>query len=70
MQPYHGPHPPPPTPDDPCHIYGQFVFKQPEKSIKFAPMDPSQRHNWDYIAFIKQYGLGEKLASNKLHCSG
>jgi hypothetical protein len=47
MQPYHGPHPPAPgTPGrtDYVHVYGQFAWKQPTPTIKFAPMDPN-RHS-------------------------
>lgn len=47
MQPFHGPHPPAPgTPGrtDYIHVYGQFAWKQPTPTIKFAPMDPD-RHS-------------------------
>ena len=47
MQPYHGPHPPAPgTPGrtDYVHVYGQFAWKQPMPTIKFAPVDPD-RHS-------------------------
>ena len=46
------------------HRYGQFLFKQP-KALSFTPV-PSSIAKWNYTAFIYQYQLGEKVASNYL----
>lgn len=65
--PYHGPHPPVGSAP---HRYGLFVFRQPGTSrITFKPL-PVSRINWDYEAFLAQYGMtGGKLVSNYMLCS-
>jgi len=63
--PYHGPHPPVGSAP---HRYGQFVFLQPTGKVDFKPL-PVSRVNWDYEAFLAQYRLGQKLASNYMLCS-
>ena len=60
LSPYHAPGPPTGTG---YHRYGQFIFKQKTAQTKFGPV-PSSIAKWNYTAFIDDYGLGEKVASN------
>lgn len=48
------------------HRYFYFLFEQPAGWIDFTPL-PSDRvslRQWDYDAFVQQYGLGDPVASN------
>ena len=56
-------HPPGPPAGTGYHRYGQFLFKQPGAKIAFKPV-PSSIAKWNYTAFIQEYSLGQKVASN------
>mmetsp|Transcript_4920 Transcript_4920/g.11400 ORF Transcript_4920/g.11400 Transcript_4920/m.11400 type:complete len:87 (+) Transcript_4920:2-262(+) len=68
VSPFHGPSPPAGS-----HRYGQFLFEQPSRlNFNLFPANASIVQ-WDYAGFVKEYSLGEPVATNwhlTLHTSG
>jgi len=54
-----------PSPPYGSHRYGQYLFKQPDGVIDFAPIDSSKGiTNWDYGSFVANHSLGTPVATN------